>query len=141
MNVSVTLPSGKKLDITLGAFAESKALYQAFLEESKSVRIEKTDELDVNMLKDLFCMGLSSKKIEAALEACLKRCAYNGHKITDATFEDVAAREDYLPICLEVARVNIEPFMKSLFAQYGAALEALKKALRDRESPSTMKTA
>lgn len=121
----VVLPSGAELEITLAPFADSKALYQAMLEEAKTLKIDDTAEVDANLYKDLFCTGLSSKKIEAALTVCMKRATYNGMKITDDVFEPVEARDDYLIVCMEVARENITPFTKSLFAQYGDILRGL----------------
>lgn len=111
------LPSGATLKITLGSFAESKALYQACLEEMRGLHVDPHEEIDVNLFKNLFCVGLSSKKIEAALVPCMKRCLYNDLKMDDATWEPVEARQDYVMACFEVAKENIAPFAKSLYAE------------------------
>lgn len=116
------LPSGAVLKITLAPFAEAKALYQACLEEVKGLRVDPKEEMDVNLFKDLFCVGLSSKKIEAALAPCLKRALYNDLKIDDATFEPVEARQDYIVACFEIAKENIAPFAKSLYAEFSPLL-------------------
>lgn len=125
---TMTLPSGAKLEITDAPFLEARALYQAVAEELKGVKVNPQDEVDVNLFKDMFCLAISSKKIEAALSACMRRATYDGQRITDDTWEPVAARGDYLTACMEVASVNIQPFMKSLFAQYGDILAKLKLA-------------
>lgn len=112
------LPSGAKLKIQPAPFAESKALFQAILEEMASLKLDMEAEIDGNFLKDLFCVGLSSKKIDAALAPCVRRCLYNGQKITDDLFEDEKARGDYIDVIYEVAKENVLPFTKSLYAQY-----------------------
>ncbi len=119
----VKLPSGAILEVQPAPFAESKALYQAILEEGKNVKVADME----SAIKDLFCIGLSSKKIEAAMQPCLARALYDGEKILDQTFEPVDRRQDYLAVCMEVARENIEPFTKSLYAQFKGVLGQLKK--------------
>jgi hypothetical protein len=121
------LSSGAVLKITLAPFAEAKALYQACLEELRNLHVDPKEEVDVNLFKDLFCVGLSSKKIEAALWPCLKRATYNDLKIDDSTFEPVEARQDYVPVCFEVAKENIAPFAKSLYAEFSHLQEIIRK--------------
>lgn len=125
----VTLPSGSILEITVGSFQESKALYMAVMEELKVLKLDPTAEVDVNLFKDMFCAALSSKKIEAALDVCMKRVTYNGLKVTQDTFEPVEAREDYLNVCFEVAKENIQPFTKNLYAQFGDIFQKVKSSL------------
>jgi hypothetical protein len=126
--IEVSLPSGAVLKIGLAPFDDSKNLYQAILEELKGVQISSTREAG-DVLKDLACVGLSSKKIESCLWACLKRCTYNDGKgdfiISKETFEPVKAREDYFTVCLAVAKENINPFMKNLFVEYQKILAVL----------------
>lgn len=119
------LPSGAILKIGLASFAAAKSLFQAVSEEAKELKISAETEIDVSLMKDMFCVGISSKKIEAALWECMKKSTYNGLKITEETFEPEEARQDYLTVILEVAKENLAPFTKSLFAQYG---DILKKA-------------
>ena len=127
MNKDVVLPSGAKLHISLASFAVSKALYQAVLEEAKELSVDPAAEVDVNLFKDMFCAGFSSKKIEGCLNKCLEKTLYNGARITDATFEPIEAREDYLTVCWEVALMNLLPFMKSLSPLYLTTLAMLQK--------------
>lgn len=122
---TIALPSGAKLDITVSPFGVSKALYQAVLEEAKTVKAESSDSV-LNLSKDVICTLLSSQKVEAALNECMKKVVYNGKRIDSETFEPVAAREDYLLVCMEVAKENITPFMKPLYARYSPLLEKLK---------------
>lgn len=122
----IKLPSGAKLEITIAPFKDARALYQALLEEVKSLKMDPEAEVDVNLWKDLFCAALSSKKIEAALDVCMARALYNGVRISDETFEKVEAREDYIDACYEVAKANIQPFTKSLYVKYSHILGKLK---------------
>lgn len=126
MNREVKLPSGAKLTIQVAPFKESRALYQAILEEFKGVKLDSKAEIDTNMWKDLFCIGLSSKKIESALSDCMKRVLYNGVRVDEDTWEPVEARDDYMTACFEVAKDNVAPFTKSLYAQYAHLLEKLR---------------
>lgn len=129
MTEDITLPSGKTLKITLAPFADAKALYQACLEEIRTLRLDPAAEIDVNLFKDLFCLGFSSKKVDACLTACLKRVLYDNRRITDETFEDVSAREDYPFVLLEVAQANLRPFVRHLSSRYSTLLQSLKSGL------------
>lgn len=127
-SIDINLPSGSKLKITVSPFVTARALYQAILEEAKNLKLDPNAEIDVNLRKDLFCLALSSQKIQVCLDKCMERVTYNGIKISADTFEPVAARDDYLLACFEVAKANISPFMKSLFAQFAPFLGSLGKA-------------
>jgi len=128
--ISAKLPSGGTLKIEIAPFSDAKALYQAVLEELKGVHIGAKDEV-ANLFKDVACIGFSSKKIEAALEQCFKRCTVDygqgDLKIDGSTFEPVERRDDYLVVCMNVAKENILPFGKSLYAEYKAFLSMIEK--------------
>ena len=121
----IKLPSGATLKVAPASFDESKALAQAFADEIQKIKISKAEEVG-NMVKDLLCIGFTSKKIEACLAPCFARCVYSAGsgdlKLSLDIFEDVTARQDYLTVCKEVMEENISPFMKSLYAQFGAFL-------------------
>lgn len=127
------LPSGAELEIQLAPFADAKALYQAVLEELKSIQVRDETEIDLGLVKDLFCVGFSSKKVEAALEKCFKKCLYNKLPITADTWEPAEARGDYLKVCVEVAKENIAPFVKSLSAEFSQIREILRSDLALRQ--------
>jgi hypothetical protein len=125
----VSLPSGATLSIGVIPFKEAKALYQALLKELKEVTLNTNMQVG-DLLKDLFCISFSSPEIERALWACLSRCLYgNGEgsdlKITEETFEPVAARDDYMKVCVEVTKEAVNPFAKSLYAEYRVATAAM----------------
>lgn len=128
MTVDVKCPSGAILKITAAPFAVAKALYQALLKELKDVRFDFTDQIE--LYKQLFCVGFSSPEIERCLWECFKRCTYDSgrgdFKIDLDTFEPESAREDYMTVCTEVAKVNIVPFAKNLFAEYARFSGMLK---------------
>ncbi len=132
MNKKVTLPSGAELEIQVAPFGASKALYQAVVSELRGVELDvKLDlqsEVNVDLLKNLFCAALDSKRIETALDECMKVVLYNGLKIDKSTFEPLEARDDYFTACFEVAQENIRPFTKSLFAQFSAIFQSLQKS-------------
>lgn len=115
----INLPSGAVLKITESPFAIAKALYQACLVELKTLKMDANADIDVNLIKDLFCAGFSSPAIDKALSECLKRCTYNGVKITEETFEPLDARADYVQVLWEVALANLLPFTSSLTQQLG----------------------
>lgn len=125
------LPSGAELKITLSDFETSKALYQAIADECKNIKMNPKDEVE-NLVKDLACVALSSKKIEECLWKCMERATYNSVKITKETFEPEQTRDDYLAVCMEVARVNVLPFMKSLYAQFSHVLPGVITVLQSK---------
>ena len=129
MSRKVVLPSGAILEITAAPFDDAKALYMAVADEARGLKLDSKAEIDANFWKDIFCTGLASKKIEAALAVCFKRVTYSGLKIDKDTFEPIEAREDYLTVCFEVAKENVSPFLKSLYARFSPILEKLAKFL------------
>lgn len=138
----IELPSGAKLRINLAPFADSRALYQSVMRELRGIHYSAT--MDVEELgKDLFCIGFSSPDIEGALWQCFKRCTYEGiagkgpMKIDLDTFEPVEARDDYLKVCVEVAKENIFPFAKSLFAEFKAFLDLMPENFQGSKPTTT----
>lgn len=127
----VKLPSGAILKITPSPFKEAKALYQAILKEAKGISISAGTDMAA-LYKDLFCAAFSSPEIEKCLWDCFKRCTYNAGngdlRIAEDTFEPVAARDDYMSVCIEVAKENVIPFGKSLYAEYQRILAMIDNA-------------
>lgn len=123
----VTLPSGSTLKILSIPFSEAKALYQALLEEAKGIAFDAKTDLG-SLMKQVFCVGFSSKKVDAALSVCLSRCTYNDLKIDASTFEPLKAREDYSIVCIEVVQDTIAPFTKGLYAEFARLLSTIESA-------------
>ncbi len=117
------MPSGAVLKIQASPFGIAKALYQSLLKELKSLPLTSNTEF-ATVYKDLFCAGFSSDDIEAKLWKCFERCTYNAGagdlKIDADTFEAVERRQDYIKVCMEVAKENTFPFVKSLYAEFEA---------------------
>lgn len=123
----VKLPSGAVLGVKAAPFPDAKALYQAILRESKGlIQSSKTDMAAV--YAEIVRIAFSSEEVEAALWKCMVRCTYNRLKIDNQTFEPIEARDDYMQVCIEVGKENVFPFLKSLYAEYGAALKRLINA-------------
>lgn len=101
------------------------------LEEIKNIPIGSKTEM-ASVYKDLFCIGFSSKKIEACLWECFKKCTYDGGagdlKIDKDTFEPTKARDDYMTVCMKVAEANTRPFVKSLSVEYGHVFKMILTA-------------
>lgn len=142
MGRKVKLPSGAELDVTPADFAVSKALYMAMCKAGIGLRMDLNSELDVNFWKDVFFTGFSDAKIEAAISACMTRVTYQpsgsdvAMKIDKDTWEPIPAREDYIDACFEVARDNVLPFTKNLYARYLGIVTILTSTLPSR-SPTT----
>lgn len=122
---TITLPSGGVLKVHVAPFADGRSLYQAVAEEVKSLRLDPKQDVDVMLYKELFCVAVSSKKIEAAIWQCMKKALINDAPVTEEYFEPVEKRDDYLQVCLEVTRENVAPFMKSLYAAYQPIFQML----------------
>src|SRR5690606_21528935 len=115
--MEVILPSKAVLKIQIAPFAVAKALYQSMLKELKAISVTSQTEM-ASIYKDLFCVGFSSPEVEDCLWKCFERCTINGLKIDADTFEPVERRDDYIQACIEVAKANVFPFVKSLYAEY-----------------------
>ena len=131
-NEKVSLPSGAELEMTLAPFLEGEKLFSATAECLKQVKIDGNTEVEdltsnLNSLKDVFLMCITSQQMKDAMLGCLKRCTYNGQRITSwDIFDDVKAREDYLVVCWEVVKFNLTPFTKSLFSRLSGLVELAK---------------
>lgn len=122
----VKCPSGAELKIHVAPFVDSKNLYQALLRELRDIKVDPSLALGT-LYKELFCIGFSSLAIEACLWKCFERCIYNGLKVDKDTFESLEARDDYMVVCMEVAKDNVAPFGKSLYAEYVRMLAMIEK--------------
>lgn len=125
-------PSGKKVVINPAPFGEVMALKSAI------GRAVSQSEIDVDInAADLFNQDFnpasiakialfidSDAEINSRLFGCLSRCLRDGEKITEATFEDVSAREDYYPIAFACLKENLSPFLKPLLSRLSAPAAA-----------------
>lgn len=135
-----TMPSGAVLKITLAPFAVGKALFQAFAQEAANVRLDSKlleVEVDLDLIKNLVCMGVASSKIDTALNKCFEKVTYNSIRVTADTFEDENARQDYVPALVEVATVNLRPFLKNLASLSGLLDGLTTGSPASKATPST----
>ena len=132
----VRLPSGALLIVNSAPFADSKALYQALLSETKNVSFSAKSDMG-EMLKNFFCAGFSSPLVDRALSRCMERCTVEGSKIDGDTFEAVERRQDYTIVCAEVAKENVGPFLKSLFADFKKGMSILGGILEPTSKETT----
>lgn len=123
------LPSGAVLKYNLAPFTDSRDLYQSILKEAQNIGFNFNDDIDINFIKNIICVLLSSKDIERAIWKCFEKALYNGNRITSETFEEEEARQDYFDCMTQIAWANILPFMKGLFAKYEPIINQLKEAL------------
>ena len=132
MSEPIQLPSGATLKIGTSPFEVSKALYMALLEEAKGLAFSTATER-AQLFKDIFCMGFSSKRIEACLWKCFEKVQYCDErgdlKIDKDTFEPVKARGDYVAVCMAVAKENVAPFGNGLYAEYAGLFKTIADVL------------
>ncbi len=130
--IEVTLPSGAILKIGTIPWPEALALNESVVEELKDLEIKAETEM-LSLYKSLFCTGFSSQKIKIALWKCMGRCTYNcgsgDLKIDQTTFEPEESRQDYIQVCMEVAKAACFPFVKAHSAEFSQILENLKSSL------------
>ena len=121
MKESLTLPSGRELQLGIAPFAVGMKLVKTLAAEAKNVDVElesldlsKLAGKNLNSIKNLVLQMLSSDALEAALFQCMERCLLDGQKITRQTFEPEDMRQDFFPVAWEVIAFNVAPFAKSL---------------------------
>lgn len=124
--IEIKLPSGNVMKMNISSFENGKNLYQTILKEANSLDINSSTELDEKLMLKIGMLALSSAPIEKAIWACFDKVLIDGEKLTEDYFDVVENREDFILIMIEVAKANITPFMKSLFAQFSQLFQQLK---------------
>lgn len=128
MKIEKTLPGGARLECDMAPFQVGHRLMKSVMREIGKINVslgikDRTlkDIMDVeltdgaiNTIKDVVTALIASEEVEAVLWECMGRATYNGRKMSPETFEDAAARADYLPVVKEVLFHNLSPFFKSL---------------------------
>jgi hypothetical protein len=139
----VVFDNGHVLRINVASFSEAKALFEAVTAELRGVPVTSQTQI-LTLFKDLFCTGFSSRAIDSAIWPCFARCTYGEGegvfpKVTKATFEPEATRENYTRAYAEVLKENVGPFAKDLsylLEQVSNAVESYQKSLSE-EKPTT----
>ncbi len=80
-----------------------------------SIDLDNLKLASINAIGQMVLAADSSEQVEKAVFVCLKRCLYNGEKITPETFEPIEARKDYYEIIIECLQGNLSPFFEPLF--------------------------
>lgn len=115
----VTLPTGAVLKINDAPFKDAHALYQAVLKMLVFAEVpEGKEKRDV--IKDYLPLTLASPEVHQAVMKCFERATYNEKKITDATFEPIEARKDFVQACIEVQIQNLDPFLAGVLLKSSA---------------------
>lgn len=129
MAEKIILQSGAELEVTESDILTQHKLLNAVCQEVKGLDVSPLAsgaQVNLNVIKDLFCIMLGSDKIANAIEPMLRRATYNGVKINDFKFFDnEQAKPDFLEVLKEVARVNLAPFGKFVLSQLKAQGVAL----------------
>lgn len=122
------LPSGAVLKITTATFERALELFKAYCEEMKGINLDENMST-LTLEKNTFCAIATSPRIEKALAACMDSVTYQGLKVTAETYKDPETWGDYMDVCAEVAKDNLNPFMKNLSARFPVAAEVLRRFL------------
>lgn len=122
--------SGATAVITAGSWKECMALWNAVQRQLVSSGGFTLNETMQNLAMKVY----TAPAVYDALSACLKRCTYNGQKITDDIFEDADARRDYYQIVTACLEENMRPFFETLPAQLPALCAILIPAQKVQAS-------
>ena len=156
------LPSGAKLYISVASFAQIKALHDAVCTELRGkgvgsldiVSIQKTmagsSDQGLNVLADKF-MGLAaSKDVEMTVFSCAEKAVYrpdgtesSSVGVTRGLFDDPRtrdqARKDYYGIMINVAQVNLRPFIEALSSMFAARVDLSADSQRSSSDQGSTK--
>lgn len=148
-NISVTLPSGKQLNITLAPMIEVMPLYRAVVYEFKKngISLDLSGLMDIELkdgklkLKDLFPLisknlsGFINGFLDVAISpdvlnnamVCAKRCVLDKQRINPELFDNIEYREDFFPAISEIIYENMRPFFPRLHTLLNQIKENIKE--------------
>lgn len=110
---SIRVPSGADVVINPAPWKDAKNLKKAIQKELCISDIDIAKGGFSGLIDAIFKVD-SSDQVDVALWPCLIRCTYNGQKITETTFDDVAARADYYEVISVCIKENLGPLVDSL---------------------------
>lgn len=127
----VKLESGATLKIYPSTFGDARKLFKVMVAEAQ--KLEVLSLTPEQMLESLWKNTLASDAVEQAVQACLVSCVYfrpgqKELKVDEDTFRDQATWSDFLPVCYEVVKENVLPFMKGLSVGFGKMLAEAPKS-------------
>lgn len=103
------------------------------IDKKNPLKSDLSDGTMGELIKSVLYLA-SSNEVEESLFTCGKRAVYGNEKniakITEEFFEPLEHRELYYPIMFELIKVNVLPFIKGLFSQFGGSVEKIKSFLK-----------
>jgi len=124
---TIKVQSGAEVSISAGSWSETMALNRAINQHLSEGLTSEVNPMQLALKVE------SSPDVYSAIFACLARCTYNGKSINETTFEDVAAREDYLDIVQACIECNLAPFKKKHPSQLLTFLGVLNQVSDDQK--------
>lgn len=124
------LPSGKLMKYNISSFENGKELYQAVLRECRTLDISTETELHEKLMIQIGMLAFSSKVIEKAIWDCFDKVTIDGERLDKDYFKPEENRQDYFAVQVEIAKANIAPFLKGLYAQFSAIFQSLMKDIQ-----------
>lgn len=121
------LQSGKTLRFNISTFDNGKNLSQVIARELRTLNVSSITEIDETLFLQMGLLGISSVEIENAIWLCFDKAVVDGDKLNKEYFKSVANREDYFEICSVIAKANLAPFMKGLYAQFQMLFQEVMK--------------
>ena len=126
--MEIQLPSGAMLEVTPLDCGDSYAIFQQVM---KVIGLLDIDLSKLDMTKDFRAQDvlefkrplaqlLSNAELEKAAKKCLTRCTYEGLKVTEATWNPLVARQDFLFAMFYDLKENCSPFLDGVFSDLKA---------------------
>lgn len=126
----VKLQSGAILVVNQVDFSLANKLYKHVAETFVHIQGDPSVGGMLGLLKGSAGLLVSNPKVEEATWECMKRCTYNGEKITPETFEPKECRGDYVKVFVEVLMETTLPFMSSLYVEFGEYLSRMMEEVQ-----------
>lgn len=119
--------SGATVVLPSAAWRDAVALKNAIHKEMAESHIAIDLSADISVVVKFVFQVDSSEKIYDAIMKCLSKGTYNTVKITEQTFEETKAREDWYDVLEACLKVNYFPFVVGLRSKYNLIFKALKE--------------
>jgi hypothetical protein len=119
--------SGAAVVLPSAPWRDAVALKNAIHKEMAQSNIAIDLNADISVVVKFVFQVDSSESIYDAIMKCLAKGTYNTVKISEATFEDEKAREDWYDILEGCLKVNYFPFVVGLRSKYNLIFKALRE--------------
>jgi len=115
----IIFDNGDEAVINIASFSNciklKSAIARALL--AQGVKLANIDLNNAETIIDSILAVDCSEDVLKAVFACIGKSTYNKERITEATFEDEKARENYYEIIIECLKLNLSPFLKPLISK------------------------